>query len=100
MVKHATEWWALGIYKRDFSGGHAITPYAVEDQGNGLYHVFVYDNNYPNETRIMEINRDDETWSYEASTNPDVEADLYEGDIDTPNIRSRCHFTQIARTRR
>ncbi|MBE2222181.1 MAG: hypothetical protein IAF02_11600 [Anaerolineae bacterium] len=84
--KSATEWWALGIYKRDFSGGHAITPYAVEDQGNGLYHVFVYDNNYPNETRIMEINRDEETWSYEASTNPDVEADLYEGDIDTQTL--------------
>jgi hypothetical protein len=84
--KDASEWWALGIYKRDYSGGHAITPYAVEDQGNGLYHVFVYDNNYPNETRIMEINRDDETWSYEASTNPDVEADLYEGDIDTQTL--------------
>lgn len=84
--KAATEWWALGIYKRDFSGGHAITPFAVEDQGNGLYHVFVYDNNYPNETRIMEINRDAETWSYEASTNPNVEADLYEGDIGTQTL--------------
>ena len=84
--KDASEWWSLGIYKRDNSGGHAITPIAVEDQGNGLYHVFVYDNNYPNETRIMEINRDEETWSYEASTNPNVEADLYEGDIDTQTL--------------
>lgn len=84
--KDATEWWALGIYKRDFSGGHAITPYAVEDQGNGIFHVYVYDNNYPNLPRIMEINRDAETWSYEASTNPSVEADLYEGDADTQTL--------------
>ncbi len=84
--KDATEWWALGIYKRDFSGGHAITPYAVEDQGDGIFHVYVYDNNYPNLPRIMEINRDAETWSYEASTNPSVEADLYEGDADSETL--------------
>lgn len=84
--KNASEWWALGIYKRDFSGGHAITPYAVEDQGNGIFHVYVYDNNYPNQTRILEINRDAETWAYEASTNPNVEADLYEGDAETQTL--------------
>ncbi|MCZ7671246.1 MAG: hypothetical protein M5U34_30985 [Chloroflexi bacterium] len=53
-----------------FSGGHAITPYAVEDQGDGIFHVYVYDNNYPNLPRIMEINRDAETWSYEAPPIP------------------------------
>ncbi len=84
--KNATEWWALGIYKPDFSGGHAITPYAVEDQGDGLFHVYVYDNNYPDQPRIMEINRDAETWSYEASTNPNIDADLYEGDADTQTL--------------
>jgi len=84
--KNASEWWALGIYKQDFSGGHAITPYAVEDQGNGIFHVYVYDNNYPNQPRILTINRDAETWAYEASTNPNIEADLYEGDASTETL--------------
>lgn len=39
------EKWVMGIYMADFSGGHAITPYAVEDQGGGIFHVLVYDNN-------------------------------------------------------
>ena len=84
--KGASEWWALGIYKPDFSGGHAITPYAVEDQGNGIFHVYVYDNNYPNQSRILTINRNAETWFYEASTNPNIEADLYEGGADTQTL--------------
>ncbi len=82
----ADEWWSMGIYKPDFSGGHAITPYAVEDQGDGIYHVFVYDNNYPGESRIMTIDREAETWSYEASTNPNVDEDLYEGDATTQTL--------------
>lgn len=84
--KDASEWWALGIYKPDFSGGHAVTPYAVEDQGDGIYHIFVYDNNYPNEPRILEVDRNAETWAYEAAINPSVEADLYEGDAETQTL--------------
>jgi len=82
----AEEWWALGIYKRDFTGGHAITPYAVEDQGDGIFHVYVYDNNYPGQGRVLIIDREAETWQYEASINPGVEADLYEGDAETQTL--------------
>ncbi len=84
--KSASEWWAVGIYKRDFTGGHAITPYAVEDKGNDIFHIFVYDNNYPDQSRSIEVNREANTWSYEASTNPSVEADLYEGDAETHTL--------------
>jgi len=80
------ETYTLGIYQPDGSDGHAITPFAVEDQGNGIYNVWVYDNNLPGEVRILTIDRDNDTWSYEASINPDEESELYEGDADTQTL--------------
>ena len=85
--QNASESWAIGIFKRDFTGGHAVTPYAVEDQGDGTYHVYVYDNNYPSIGRILTIDRNAETWQYEASTNPSVQADLYEGDAGSRTLQ-------------
>ena len=47
-------------------GGHAITPYAIEDQGNRVYWVQVYDNNHPDDAnRHVEINTTDDTWNYD-----------------------------------
>jgi len=47
-------------------GGHAITPYAIEDRGSGVYWVKVYDNNHPNDAnRHVEINTTNNTWSYD-----------------------------------
>ena len=39
--------YVLGLFRTDGGGGHAITPYAVEDRGDGRFAVLVYDNNYP-----------------------------------------------------
>jgi hypothetical protein len=80
------EWWVLGIYQPDFSGGHAITPIAVEDKGNGLYDILVYDNNFPGQIRSIEVNYTANTWSYMASTNPNEPEALYEGDADTQTL--------------
>jgi hypothetical protein len=80
------ETYTLGIYQPDGSDGHAITPFAVEDQGNGIYNVLVYDNNLPGEVRILTIDRHANTWSYEASINPSEESELYEGDADTQTL--------------
>jgi hypothetical protein len=45
--------------------GHAMTPYAIEDQGNGIYWIHVYDNNHHNnETRHIVVNTANNTWSY------------------------------------
>lgn len=74
------EEWVMGIYMPDFSGGHAITPYAVEDQGDGIFHILVYDNNWPNMSRAVVIDTNTNSWSYQASTNPDEPESLYEGD--------------------
>lgn len=82
----ADEWWALGIYKSDYTGGHAITPFAVEDQGDGIYHILIYDNNYPDETRFVEVDRNAETWWYEGSSNPEIAEDRYDGDDELDNL--------------
>jgi hypothetical protein len=78
--------YAVGIYKRDRSGGHAITPYAVEDRGDGVYWIMVYDNNYPGAARAIEVNTNTDTWVYSGSTNPAEAEDTYEGDADTKTL--------------
>jgi hypothetical protein len=46
-------------------GGHTITPYAIEDKGDGVYWVWVYDNNHPNDaSRYVVITTTTESWSY------------------------------------
>lgn len=74
---------AVGIYKRDRSGGHAITPYAVEDRGNGIFWIMVYDNNYPDQARAVEVDTTSDTWNYVGSTNPAESEGRYEGDAST-----------------
>jgi hypothetical protein len=80
------ETYSIGIYKEDGSGGHAITPFGVEDRGDGLYAILVYDNNYPGETRELYVDSRDDTWLYEASINPQVESELYTGNADTQTL--------------
>jgi hypothetical protein len=80
------ETFTIGIYKEDGSGGHAITPIGVQDKGDGLYAILVYDNNYPGETRELLVDTRDNTWLYEASINPDVQSELYTGNADTQTL--------------
>lgn len=80
------ETYSIGIYKEDGSGGHAITPFGVEDKGDGLYAILVYDNNYPGETRELLVDSRDNTWLYEAAINPQVESELYSGNADTQTL--------------
>ncbi len=78
-----SETYAVGFYKRDRSGGHAVTPYAVEDRGGGIYWIMIYDNNYPGAARAIEVDTNADTWLYSGSTNPAEPADDYEGDAST-----------------
>ncbi|MBI5300510.1 MAG: hypothetical protein HY868_00120 [Chloroflexi bacterium] len=84
--KDASDTFSIGIYKRDGSGGHAVTPYAIVDKGNGIANILVYDNNYPNQERAIIVDVNANTWQYKASINPSVEADLYEGDATTMSL--------------
>jgi hypothetical protein len=69
-------------------GGHAVTPYAVEDKGDGKYAVLIYDNNYPGITRAIQFDSNENTWIYNAATKPGVPEAVYAGDADHPyNMR-------------
>lgn len=80
------ESYTLTIYKRDGSGGHAVTPYAAVDKGNGQVGVLIYDNNWPGVVRELLFDRTANTWSYNASINPNEPSELYEGDATTQSI--------------
>ena len=82
----AGEWWVMGIYLPDGSGGHAITPYAVEDLGNGTARILVYDNNWPKDSRFIEVDTLTNSWRYLASSSPDVPNSLYSGNASTKNL--------------
>lgn len=79
------ETYTIGIYSEDGSG-HAITPVGVEDKGDGLYAILVYDNNYPGETRELFVDSRDNSWTYETSINPQVESDVWSGNADTESL--------------
>jgi hypothetical protein len=80
------ETYTLTIFQRNGEGGHAITPYAVEDRGAGRYAILVYDNNWPGITRPLEVDTRRETWSYSASINPGAPESRYDGDKRTKTL--------------
>lgn len=81
-----SELYTIAIWKRNGKGGHAVTPFAVEDRGNGIFAILVYDNNHPNIAREMIIDTNADTWRYNASVNPNAPEKLYEGDADTKTL--------------
>jgi hypothetical protein len=70
-----------------FSGGagHAVTPYAVEDRGDGTSAVLIYDNNWPGITRAIIFDTNANTWSYNLGdgSNP---AALWQGDVFSQSL--------------
>ena len=79
------ETYTIGIYDGNGSG-HAITPFGVEDKGDGLYAILVYDNNYPGETRELFVDSRDNSWTYETSINPQVESEVWSGNAETQTL--------------
>ena len=79
------ETYTIGIYD-DKGSGHAVTPFGVEDKGDGLYAILVYDNNYPGETRELFVDSRDNSWTYETSINPQVQSDVWSGNADTMSL--------------
>jgi hypothetical protein len=55
--------YTLALYSAE--GGHSITPIGVEQNEVG-YRVFVYDSNWPKETRWVDIDSGEGSWSYQA----------------------------------
>lgn len=83
----------LGFYggepdSNGYLSGHSITPYNVVDMGNGLFRIYVYDNNWPDRTDVyMEIDRNNETWSYDLSARDPSQAPMpWKGDAETQTL--------------
>lgn len=86
-MKDKSESFVLGIHRADGMGGHAIVPYAVEDRGDDVYWVYVYENNSPGKLRHVEFNKADDTWRYDdAATMTDEKASTYAGSASHPGI--------------
>jgi len=51
-------------------GGHALTPFAVLDKGNGLFDIAVYDSNIPNQMRAVHVDTVNNNWQYLGAIDP------------------------------
>jgi len=51
-------------------GGHAITPYAVTDRGDGLFDIAVYDNNFPLRALAVTVDTTTDSFVYTSATDP------------------------------
>ncbi len=75
----------IAIHSR--TGGHAVTPYSVEDRGGGIHWIDIYDNNWPDKDRHIVIDHNENTWAYElASLNPDIPREPWRGDAESHTI--------------
>lgn len=79
----ATDPTTLLIYNTDHTAGHAITPYAIDDQGNGVYWVLVYDNNHEDDAnRHVVIDTTNDAWSYDLGSG----LGTWSGDANTHSL--------------
>ncbi|HST24600.1 MAG TPA: hypothetical protein VLJ76_01285 [Gaiellaceae bacterium] len=80
------ELYTVAIFKRDGTGGHAVTPFAVEDRGGGKFAILIYDNNFPGVIRAIKVNAKANTWSYIGGPDPSDTNELYDGDAKTQSL--------------
>ncbi|MBI3649661.1 MAG: hypothetical protein HY231_01285 [Acidobacteria bacterium] len=81
--------YTLSIAKRingQYTAGHTVTPFAVEDMGEGIYRVHIYDNNYPGVTKYVTFDVKRETWRYHTAANPNDVAKDYVGTATTETL--------------
>jgi hypothetical protein len=86
LTPHPSEVYTLIIFMADGNGGHAVTPYAIEDNGNGQYHILIYDNNFPGVVRAIAVDTKTDTWTYTGGINPSDTHELYQGNAQTKSI--------------
>ena len=73
----------IGIYSDQ--GGHAVTPYRVEEMAGG-YRIYIYDSNWPNEERWIDVSSDGQ-WKYAlAATNPTEKTEAWSGGVGTMEL--------------
>ncbi len=76
----------LGIFGRT-GGGHSLLAYGIEDKGNGIYRIRVYDNNWPGRDLFVEVDYQANTWRYSlGAANPEDDVSAWEGDAATKTM--------------
>lgn len=76
--------------------GHAITPYAVYDRGNGLYDIAIYDNNYPFKQRAIHVDTVANTWEYLVFATPGQDPNMARGDASTMSLQLQSVSESLA----
>ena len=74
-------------------GGHAITPIALRDLGNGKTGIVVYDNNYPGVEKMVVADAAADSWYYTTALNPADKSYLFVG---SPG--NRMHLASLSQT--
>ena len=78
----------LAMLDREATMGHAVTPYAISDAGEGVFQIHCWDNNFPdNYTLAAIVDTTTDTWTFE-STNPQIGVPYpgFEGDALSGNL--------------
>ncbi|MEZ4707415.1 MAG: hypothetical protein R3A44_09430 [Caldilineaceae bacterium] len=75
----------IGIFSQ--LGGHSLLAYGVEDKGDGIYWILVYDSNHPGQELHIEVDYNANTWRYdEAAVNPDQKSSVWAGDAYSDSL--------------
>jgi hypothetical protein len=85
-LKSKKEGYTLAIFKADGTGGHAITPFQVEDRGGGRFAILVYDNNFPGIVRAVQVDTNANAWQYVGGINPSDTSEIYQGDASSRSM--------------
>ena len=83
------EYYTLGVGMKvngKYARGHSILPFAVEDEGDGIFRIHVYDNNFPGETKFVTVDSKTETWRYRTASDPSKTANDYVGSKKTETL--------------
>lgn len=65
-------------------GGHAVTPIALRDLGDGRTGIVVYDNNFPGVEKMVVADAAADKWYYTTALNPADTRYLFVGSPDNP----------------
>jgi hypothetical protein len=84
LVPDAPETYTIAIFPGPDSG-HAVTPYAIEDRGDGTFAVLVYDNNVPATTRAIIFDTRANTWAYNLDPKGSPDG-LWQGDAESKTL--------------
>ena len=94
-LKSGVPEYTLGAYTD--VGGHAILPIGVEFPSADIAHIKVYDSNWPNADRYVEVNLKEEKWKFAFSgADPANDPDAWtggKGDIDITPFSARASAT-------